>query len=81
MVNPGRFLKPFLEGYMIFLIAFLLVVIAILLLYRESKLFKITNYVINSAKVKNDGFRLVFLSDLHSCIYGENNIKLLEAID
>ena len=81
MVNLGRFLKLFLEGYMIFLIAFLLVVIAILLLYRESKLFKITNYVINSAKVKNDGFRLVFLSDLHSCIYGENNIKLLEAID
>ncbi len=49
---------------------------------REIHTFKITNYYITSKKLNGlkKEKKIVFLSDLHSCSYGTNNEKLIQAI-
>lgn len=66
----------------------LIVIIAILICFmileskRESKFFQITEYKITSGKLKGlkGPIRVVFLSDLHNCSYGDKNRDLLKAI-
>ncbi len=60
----------------------ILLLLAILESRRESKFFQITEYKISSPKLKGmkDPLKVLFLSDLHNCSYGENNQDLLRAI-
>lgn len=46
---------------------------------RENYTFTVTHYDLNTSKLEKD-MKVVVLSDLHNCSYGENNQKLLEAI-
>lgn len=60
----------------------ILLLLAILESKRESKFFQITEYRIRSPKLRGmkDHVKVLFLSDLHNCSYGENNHDLLKAI-
>lgn len=51
--------------------------------YYEIKRLKIENYTIRSARLPDafNGWKIVFLSDLHAVSYGEKNDKLIEKID
>ena len=63
------------------LIALILFVIVLVECVREIRIFKITRYKIQSPKLKDvNPKKVIFLSDLHNCQYGENNEKLLNAI-
>ena len=68
-----------LKYIIIFLIICLLVFVEWM---REIHTFKITNYHITSKKLKGlrKSKKIVFLSDLHSYSYGNNNEKLIRAI-
>lgn len=46
---------------------------------RENYIFTVTHYDLNTSKLEKD-MKVVVLSDLHNCSYGENNQKLLQAI-
>ncbi len=60
----------------------ILCLLAILESRRESKFFRITEYKIKSPKLKGmkEPVKVLFLSDLHNCSYGEKNQDLLRAI-
>lgn len=49
---------------------------------REIHTFRVTHYQIPSRKLEHlkNEHKIVVLSDLHNCCYGENNHKLLEAV-
>lgn len=49
---------------------------------RELHCFQVTEYTVESEKLKNDGKeqRVIFLSDLHNHVYGKENEKLRKAI-
>lgn len=49
----------------------------------ENKTLKVENYQIKSARLPDafDGWKLVFLSDLHAVSFGEENHKLIEQIE
>lgn len=65
----------------IIVLAFLALLITVEII-RELKTFKVTHYQIRSAKLKKsvEEKKIVFLSDLHNCVYGKENQKLLRAI-
>lgn len=54
---------------------------AAILIYRESKEFCVTFYEYHSERLKKDCYRIVFLSDLHDKVFGDQNEPLLEAIE
>jgi uncharacterized protein len=60
------------------------VIIIVLVLFMlgqsSSKKFVVKQYEITSTKVNTD-IRIVFISDLHSCYYGEGQMELLKSID
>lgn len=47
---------------------------------RETRTFTVTHYEMESSKLNKD-MKVVVLSDLHNCSYGEKNRKLLNAIE
>lgn len=47
---------------------------------RETRSFTVTHYEVKTPKLSTD-MRVVVLSDLHNCSYGEGNRKLLKAIE
>lgn len=57
-----------------------LIFICVLVIYHDTHSFVVRNYDITSTKVSKD-YTFVLLSDLHGYVYGNNNDKLLEAID
>ncbi len=66
-----------------FIIIFIVIcVLCILEWMREIHTFKITHYYIRSKKLKGISRerKVILLSDLHGCSYGNNNDKLLRAI-
>lgn len=70
----------------IWIIAALLVVgiaVAALLSSYENKRLTVEYYEIGSEKIPEafDGYRIVFLTDLHCAQFGENNQELIERID
>ena len=70
----------------IWIIAVLLVVgiaVAVLLSSYENKRLTVEYYEIESEKIPEafDGYRIVFLTDLHCAQFGENNQELIERID
>lgn len=70
----------------IWIIAVLLVVgiaVAVLLSSYENKRLAVEYYEIESEKIPEafDGYRIVFLTDLHCAQFGENNQELIERID
>ena len=64
---------------------YILITIAIILLlcllevYREKKVFKVTYYHLSTDKVKKN-MRIVLLADLHGKSYGKDNEKLLDSV-
>lgn len=62
------------------MIKYIVLLLLIIYLFRENKIFKVTNYTIFSDKVDRD-ITFVVLADLHNHEYGENNKRLIEAID
>ena len=70
----------------IWIIAVLLVVgiaVAVLLSSYENKRLTVEYYEIESEKIPEafDGYRIVFLTDLHCAQVGENNQELIERMD
>ena len=69
---------------MIYWIVFIVVVLLMCIVewMRELRTFKITHYYVTSEKLNGlkKERKIVFLSDLHSYNYGENNDKLIRAI-
>lgn len=59
---------------------FLIVGVAGLLLLGMSSHIKVVEYDIQSSKV-DEPVKMVLITDLHSCNYGENQIELIEAVD
>lgn len=58
---------------------FVAVVVLFLLIAIDSRL-KLVNYEIKTDKISGE-VRLALITDLHNCIYGENQAKLIEAIE
>lgn len=48
--------------------------------YIENRQFKESFYMVSSQKV-NESLRVIQLSDLHNCSYGENNSKLIDRVE
>ena len=59
-----------------------LVVVLLLEIQRELHTFQVSHYTVHSEKLSalTKDVQLVFLSDLHNHVYGENNRRLLDAI-
>ncbi|WP_026663770.1 metallophosphoesterase [Butyrivibrio sp. AE2015] len=57
-----------------------LIILCVLVIYHDTHSFVVRNYEIKSNKVTED-FKFVFLSDLHGYVFGNNNDKLITAID
>ena len=66
--------------YALLIIAGIILVIVVLLV-REMRIFRVTDYVFPSPKVVGEGFKIAVLSDLHGKIYGQDNDVLYDAID
>lgn len=68
--------------YIGILILLLLAAAVFFEIWRETHHFKVTHYQVESGKISSQGraLTILFLSDLHSCVYGENNSKLVEAV-
>ncbi len=58
----------------------ILAITCVLVIYHDTHNFVMRSYDISSEKVSGD-YTFVLLSDLHGYIYGDNNDRLLEAID
>ncbi len=57
----------------------LIIIIAILILAFDNRL-KIVNYEIKTNKISSD-VKLALITDLHCCLYGENQSQLIDEID
>ena len=69
-----------LKGLLLLLVV--LIVIVFIEWMREIHTFRMTHYTIRSPKLKNVKKRkIVLLSDLHNCTYGNDNEKLIKAIE
>ena len=64
----------------ILIVVLLLILLCVLVIYHDTHNFVIRNYEIKSDKV-NGSFKFVFLSDLHGYVFGNNNERLIKAID
>lgn len=66
----------------VIIIAGILVFLLVLEMIREVHTFGVTHYQIETKKISDESgiLRVAVLSDLHNCIYGEKNEKLLDAI-
>lgn len=57
------------------------IIIVVLLLYRETRIFRVTNYSFRLPAMKGAKLRIVVLADLHGKVYGKDNEPLISAID
>lgn len=58
-----------------------LILIVLLISFYENRHFKIKSYEIKDKYFSGASIKAVFISDLHDCVYGNNNINLLSAVD
>lgn len=58
----------------------ILIIICVLIIYHDTHNFVVRSYDISSSKVSRD-FTFVLLSDLHGYVYGDNNDRLIAAVD
>lgn len=58
----------------------LLVIIAVIVIYHDTHNFKVRRYEVKTDKISGE-FTIAFLTDLHSYTYGDNNERLLRAIE
>ncbi len=58
----------------------ILILLCVLVIYHDTHNFVVRSYDITSTKVSKD-YTFVLLSDLHGYVYGNNNDKLIAAID
>ena len=63
-------------------VVLLLAVAAAAEIYRETHHFRVTHYDVSSEKLSGviRGLKILFLSDLHNCTYGNKNERLLRSI-
>ncbi len=75
-------MKGLMIIFAILIVILLLILLGLLESKRESRSFQITEYKIISPKLKGmkSPMKILFLSDLHNCSYGEENQDLLSAI-
>ena len=66
----------------IFILFFIIVIIMLIYIYHENRVFKVTRYSLQSDKLEGlkEEIRLVVLADLHNHVYGKNNDTLIKAI-
>ncbi|MCR5404421.1 MAG: metallophosphoesterase [Butyrivibrio sp.] len=64
----------------IVMVVIVLIVVGILVIYHDTHSFIVRRYEINTSKIKGD-YTFVFLTDLHSYTFGEENKRLISAID
>ena len=58
----------------------LIIIVLIAVIYHDTHNFKIYEYEVCSEKVSGD-YTFVFLTDLHSYVFGKDNDRLIKAID
>ena len=79
-----RFFFIFMTGLntlqIILTAALLILIVFILILVRDNSRFVIRHYRVSDGRIPKQ-LKLVFITDLHEKSYGENNRKLLEAIE
>ena len=76
-------MKKEVKGLEKFIIIFIILCILVLLeIIRETHTFKVTHYEISSAKFNKNmkEKKIIMISDLHNCVYGKENKKLLTAV-
>lgn len=66
--------------YIILAAIALLIIAAVAVIYHDTHSFVVRSYDIDTDKIDGD-YTFVFLTDLHGYVYGDNNDKLLAAID
>ena len=64
----------------IFLFVLIIIIISLIISFFDNNRFIVRNYEVTSAKISKS-FRICLLTDLHGKSYGNNNEKLIEAID
>lgn len=64
----------------IFGIILLIIILSVAVIYHDTHNFVVRSYEVPSDKVERD-YTFVLLSDLHGYVYGDNNDRLLKAID
>lgn len=66
----------------VLLILLLVIVAAAVEIYRETHQFRVTRYDVTSKKLSGIARKLhiLFLSDLHNCVYGKENDSLIQSI-
>lgn len=66
----------FIVGLVLFLM-----VVGIVMIYRESREFCMTFYEYSSDKMIKDSYKIIVLADLHNKVFGAHNEPLIDAID
>ena len=66
-------------------LVFVLIILACVLLgiyvYKESTGFRVVRYSFINNKLKCDKYRLVFVSDMHDCVFDDDNSSVVKAIE
>ncbi len=68
---------------MIAIIAAIVIAVTLLVLfvYKESTGFRVVHYSFVNEKLKSDSYRFALISDLHDCVYGDDNMPVMDAIE
>ena len=59
----------------------IVLLLIVLFVYKESTGFRVVRYSFVNDRLKKPSFRFVVISDMHNCIYGEDNREILDAIE
>lgn len=64
------------------IILLILLVLLMILIYISNNVLKIKKYTISNSKIPSefDNFKIVHISDVHSKIFGENNVKVIDKV-
>lgn len=67
----------------IFFTCIFLCLLAVLLLYLDNTLVKLTRYTVRSSEIPQefDGFKIIQLSDIHGAEFGDGNLRLIDKIE
>ncbi len=68
-------------GYILFFFCALVIAVFLFYLYRESTALSVSDFRIETDRIKTDEYNIVMLSDLHETAHGGDNSRVLEMID
>lgn len=65
------------------MLKYIIILIIIIYIYHENRVFKTISYTLESDKIKGltEDIKIILLADLHNHVYGKENDKLIEAIE